>query len=115
MEAEQKAFQLATEHAEKAGNVAEVQYLSLAHNSLQRLHASQLESEDESEQTEADVDAGDVEEDDDDDPFFMPMPGAIKWADADKFRELAAPLAPEQPADKQFMIMMEEGRSQILT
>ncbi|KAG2435842.1 hypothetical protein HXX76_007037 [Chlamydomonas incerta] len=93
--------------------------LTLALNSLQRLHASQTlaggaaeasDSEDEEGPVAggAGGGGGDDEEDDDDDPFFMPMPGAIKWAEASKFKELAKPLAPEQPADKQFMIVMED-------
>ncbi|GLC41543.1 hypothetical protein PLESTF_001581500 [Pleodorina starrii] len=85
--------------------------LSLALNSLQRLHAGHAddhpESDDEAEAAEAG--AGEMDgEDDEDDPFFMPMPGAIKWAEASKFKELAKPLAPEQPAERQFMIVMED-------
>lgn len=94
--------------------------LTLALNSLQRLHASQTLAggavgASDSDEEEGPVAGGaggaggDEEEDDDDDPFFMPMPGAIKWAEASKFKELAKPLAPEQPADKQFMIVMEDG------
>ncbi|KAG2498188.1 hypothetical protein HYH03_003942 [Edaphochlamys debaryana] len=96
--------------------------LSLALNSLQRLHVTKTVagdggmgpvSDDESSEAASSKGAGpgadlEDEDDDDEDPFFMPMPGAIKWADASKFKELAKPLAPEQPADKQFMIVMED-------
>ncbi len=100
----------------------------LALNSLARLHASHADPEEEEADSDGphtdecvvgsagaggEEDEGEEEEeeedDDDDDPFFMPMPGAIKWAEASKFKELARPLAPEQPADKQFMIVMEDG------
>ena len=86
--------------------------LALALNSLQRLHAGHSdhpESDDEAEAMEAGTGGLDGE-DDDEDPFFMPMPGAIKWAEASKFKELAKPLAPEQPAERQFMIVMEDGK-----
>jgi hypothetical protein len=90
--------------------------LTLALNSLQRMHAVQTMQhrgvDDDGESDEpagaSDAGAGDAEDDDDDDPFFMPMPGAVKWAAADKFKELAAPLA-EQPGDKQFMILVDQG------
>lgn len=73
------------------------QYYSLVLNSLQRLHASQLEEE--SEEPEE-------EEDDEDDPFYMPLaPAAFKLADSNKYALLAQPLDNEQ--EKDFMIVMD--------
>lgn len=43
-------------------------------------------------------------QDDDDDPFFMPVPSALKLADASKFMELAKPI---KEADSPFMIAMD--------
>lgn len=87
--------------------------LNLAVNSLQRLHAGHGENA-ESDDEAMDTNAGCLDgEDDDDDPFFMPMPGAIKWAEASKFKELAKPLTPELPADKQFMIVMGDGTTKL--
>lgn len=116
--------------AQSSGAKQDADVALLALNSLARLHASHADPEEEEEEADSDgphtdecvvgsagpgveEDEGEEEDededDDDDDPFFMPMPGAIKWAEASKFKELARPLAPEQPADKQFMIVMEDG------
>ncbi|GFR52479.1 hypothetical protein Agub_g15049 [Astrephomene gubernaculifera] len=100
--------------AARAAGVKQLEdILALAMNSLQRLHVCDAESDDDEEDGisggGAALGGDDFDDDDDDDPFFMPMPGAIKWAEASKFMELAKPLAPEQPADKQFMIVMEDG------
>ncbi|GIL55141.1 hypothetical protein Vafri_10740 [Volvox africanus] len=111
LETELKELQDTITVARSANNTQLSDILSLALNSLQRLHAGhseQIESDDEALEAGAGGADGD---DDDEDPFFMPMPGAIKWAEASKFKELAKPLAPEQPVERQFMIVMEDDDS----
>ncbi|PNH08537.1 Methyltransferase-like protein 2 [Tetrabaena socialis] len=116
LQAESQRLKAGIAEARAAGTKQLEDMLTLAQNSLQRLHASHdlnNDGADESSDEEGGAAAGGAgggadDEDDDDDPFFMPMPGAIKWAEASKFQELAKPLAPEQPADKQFMIVMED-------
>ena len=49
----------------------------------------------------------DRQDDDDEDPFFMPLPSALKLADASKFSMLAIPISKEEPSP--FMIAMEPG------
>ncbi|EFJ46815.1 hypothetical protein VOLCADRAFT_105335 [Volvox carteri f. nagariensis] len=111
LERELKLLQESIVEARAAGVTQLADILSLAVNSLQRLHAGHAENI-ESDDEALEGGAGDVDGDDDDeDPFFMPMPGAIKWAEASKFKELAKPLAPEQPAERQFMIVMEDDDS----
>ncbi|GLI67404.1 hypothetical protein VaNZ11_011593 [Volvox africanus] len=111
LETELKELQDTITVARSANNTQLFDILSLALNSLQRLHAGHAEHiESDDEAPEADAGGADGD-DDDEDPFFMPMPGAIKWAEASKFKELAKPLAPEQPAERQFMIVMEDDDS----
>ncbi|GAX76083.1 hypothetical protein CEUSTIGMA_g3526.t1 [Chlamydomonas eustigma] len=83
--------------------------ISLVMNSLERMHATQLQvvdsignaaEEDEEEEEEEE------EEEDEDDPFYMPMmPAAIKMAEASKFSMLAQPFGPAE--DRPFMIEMD--------
>ncbi len=113
LEFELKQLQNSLSDARTASAAQLEDMLSLALNSLQRLHAGQGDqAESDDEDAAPDAGPGGLEgEDDDEDPFFMPMPGAIKWAEASMFKELAKPLAPEQPVDRQFMIVMEDGTS----
>ena len=69
-----------------SGSPRMAQSLSLALNSLQRLHASQLQLESEEEE-----EADEADDDDGDDPFYMPMlPSAVKMADVHDHRWLGA-------------------------
>ncbi|MEW5297431.1 MAG: hypothetical protein WDW36_000639 [Sanguina aurantia] len=101
--------------ANAAADPATSQLFSLALNSLQRLHANLLRSDTEEEDGGAEergaglVDVGEMDEDDDDDDcFFMPMPGAVKWADEKKFSSLARPIGPDlKEQGDQFVLVME--------
>lgn len=87
------------------------QLFSLALNSLQRLHANLLRSDTEEEEagTNAHLVNMDEDDDDDDDCFFMPMPGAVKWAEPKRFESLAQPIGPEVGRETQFVLVMEPG------
>lgn len=96
---EQKLLEEAIEKCRGTDTDSEQQYFSLVLNSLQRLHASQLEEESEPEEDE---------DDDEDDPFYMPLaPAAFKLADSNKYALLAQPIDDQQ--EKDFMIMMDDS------
>eukprot|EP00201_Polytomella_parva_P016692 CAMPEP_0175068858 /NCGR_PEP_ID=MMETSP0052_2-20121109/17894_1 /TAXON_ID=51329 ORGANISM="Polytomella parva, Strain SAG 63-3" /NCGR_SAMPLE_ID=MMETSP0052_2 /ASSEMBLY_ACC=CAM_ASM_000194 /LENGTH=756 /DNA_ID=CAMNT_0016335911 /DNA_START=75 /DNA_END=2346 /DNA_ORIENTATION=+ len=99
--------------------------LNLILNSLERLHSSFLDESDDDATSSSDDSPysgrlhlhqlsdgqsvnDDDYDDDDDDPFFMPMPKAVKWAEAEKFDTLAKPIAPMRPDAKHFVIVMDD-------
>eukprot|EP00798_Chlamydomonas_sp_ICE-L_P025708 gene25708-11366_t len=86
-------LEIGVENAKASGNTSDAAVLSLAVNSMQRLHASQLgivESEEEEEEDVMGMVTDEV---------------AIKMADASKFSSLAQPLTPTE--GKPFMIELE--------
>ncbi|KAJ9508078.1 hypothetical protein QJQ45_021435 [Haematococcus lacustris] len=79
--------------------------LSLALNSLQRLHASQIGGDEGDDSDEEDV----IEEEDEDDPFYMPLPSAaLKWADEKKFKLLAMPISSDADAASKPMLELAD-------
>ncbi|GFH13006.1 uncharacterized protein HaLaN_08804 [Haematococcus lacustris] len=86
--------------------------LSLALNSLQRLHASQIGGDEGDDSDEEDV----IEEEDEDDPFYMPLPSAaLKWADEKKFKLLAMPISSDaDAASKPMLELADEKQKQFV-
>lgn len=69
--------------------------LRLVVNSLERLHDGVHNKEEEEAEPHAREEA---EVDDEDDPFFMPLPAALRMADASNFYELSQPLNSGSPS-----------------
>lgn len=93
------------------------QLLSLTLNSMQRLHANLMCSDTEEEEAGPSahlVNVDDIDDDDDDDCFFMPMPGAVKWAEPKRFESLAQPIGPDAAQGTQFVLVMEPGGFEFL-